>query len=208
MQDYVYDLYYTPKNVEDMVIEKNMLINAYDESFVYDQYREKGLMDSDHEGESEDSNSESNWKNDYPDSDHSENSIVEDDMRDAVEKIKIDGEGSDLSSEDEDFAYGVDKSDLDYFGYDYAKYKAKLKKEWGEGESGSSTKESSESEGIGDLDDWSIWKLNPKESRCDILFLYVKQRKIYSIRCLVLWYKVCKYSTWLLDFLHFLFNVS
>lgn len=130
-----------------------MAIKSFNEALVFDPYREKGAMDSDNEYESEDSNSESNVRNDYPDSEHSEDSILEEDMREAVEKIKIHGEDSDLSSEDEDFAYGLDEHDVDYFGADYAKYKAKLKKEWGNDDSNSSSHGSSESGGIGDLDD-------------------------------------------------------
>ena len=148
----MYDLYYTSKD-EDFTFETDMAIKSFNESLVFDQYREKGVMDSDNEYETEDSNSESNVKNDYPDSEHSENSILEEDMRDAVGRVKIHGEDSDLSTEDEEFAYGLDQQDVDCFGSDYAKYKAKLKKEWGNHDSSSSSHESSESEGIGDLDD-------------------------------------------------------
>ncbi|KAK2584232.1 hypothetical protein KPH14_006647 [Odynerus spinipes] len=128
-EEYVYDLYYTQTD-NDMVIDELVSIHVLDQEFVFDTYRDH----SDNEFESEDSNSESNWRNEYPDSEHSESSIDEDDMRRAVMKITLDDEDSDLSSED-DFVYAVDEKDVEQYGYKYARYKAKIKQELSDAES-------------------------------------------------------------------------
>ncbi|XP_076243379.1 female sterile (2) ltoPP43 [Calliopsis andreniformis] len=129
-ESYVYDLYYgqteNEVNIEDMVS-----VHPFEQELVYDTYRDNGY--SEVECESEDSNSESNWRNDYPDSDHSEGSIDDEDMREAIMKMKVE-EGSDLSSED-DFVYAIDEDDVEAYGYKYAKYKAKMKKELDEDDS-------------------------------------------------------------------------
>lgn len=130
-EEYVYDLYYTQTD-NDMVIDDFVSIHVLDQEFVFDTYREKNQ--SDNEFDSEDSNSESNWRNDYPDTEHSESSIDEDDMRRAVMRITLDDEESDLSSED-DFVYAVDEKDVEQYGYKYARYKAKIKQELSEAES-------------------------------------------------------------------------
>ncbi|XP_055596040.1 probable RNA polymerase II nuclear localization protein SLC7A6OS [Uranotaenia lowii] len=114
---YVYDLYmaeetaggsssssvhipYIPNNLDDISV-------AVWEDPLYSSHR--GLGDrSDDSGEekSEDSNSESNWRNDYPDEDEDvfggDNSVDEEDMRRAVEEFDLDGD-RDLSSDDEYF---------------------------------------------------------------------------------------------------------
>nr|XP_034176580.1 probable RNA polymerase II nuclear localization protein SLC7A6OS [Osmia lignaria] len=120
---YVYDLYYVQTD-NDMYIDNMLSVYPYEQELVYDTYRENHC---EAECESEDSNSESNWRNDYPDSPHSERSINEDDMREAVMNMKLD-EGSDLSEED-DFVYAVDEADVENYGYKYARYKAKIKEE-------------------------------------------------------------------------------
>ncbi|XP_024944048.1 probable RNA polymerase II nuclear localization protein SLC7A6OS [Cephus cinctus] len=122
--DYVYDLYYTQVE-DDMLLDHLVSVHPLNQELVFDTYREPGA-NTDIECESEDSNSESNWRNDYPDSDHSEGSVGEDDIRSAIKSIKLDDEESDLSSED-DFVYGVDEGDVNSFGYKYAKYKARIK---------------------------------------------------------------------------------
>ncbi|XP_043462828.1 protein PFC0760c-like [Leptopilina heterotoma] len=121
--NYVYDLYYTVEEVDENSID---YIEKFHDQLVFDSYRENGVYISD--DDSEDSNDESHWKNDYPDSDHSEYSIGEDDMKYAVRRLKIEDEESDLSSDDEDFAYGLDKHDEDYFGTKYARFKARMKR--------------------------------------------------------------------------------
>ncbi|XP_012281280.1 probable RNA polymerase II nuclear localization protein SLC7A6OS [Orussus abietinus] len=125
--DYVYDLYYTQTD-DEMLLDHVLSIHPLDQELVFDTYRENG-KNSENECESEDSNSESNWRNDYPDSDHSGDSVNDDDMRRAVENMKLEEE-SDLSSEE--FVDAVDEADVETFGYKYAKYKARVKIEFGE----------------------------------------------------------------------------
>lgn len=113
-----------------MLIDNLVSVHPLQQDLVFGSYRENGL-DSDGDFESEDSNSESNWRNDYPDSDHSENSICDEDMRNAVMRMNCAGEDSDLSSDeyDQDLVYSLAEHDVDNFGYKYAKYKAKIKAE-------------------------------------------------------------------------------
>ncbi|XP_043284305.1 probable RNA polymerase II nuclear localization protein SLC7A6OS [Venturia canescens] len=123
---YVYDLYYTQAK-ETFDLDDDMTIQPFEQDLVFDcedTYNVRREMDD----ESEDSNSESNFRNDYPDSEKSENSIGEEDMRAAIRNIKIGDESSDLSSED-DFVYAADQADVEAYGYKYAKYKARVKEE-------------------------------------------------------------------------------
>ncbi|KAK0082979.1 hypothetical protein PV325_009561 [Microctonus aethiopoides] len=122
---YVYDLYYT--KTKDFGPDDDFSIFPLEQELVFDNYRDNDFTAD--QNESEDSNSESNWRNDYPDSDHSNYSFDDDLMREAVQRIKIDGDESDLSSEDSDFVYAVDESDVINYGFKYAKYKAKHLKE-------------------------------------------------------------------------------
>lgn len=96
----------------------------------YSGYREScDCSDCEHREESEDSNSESNWKNDYPDSDvGSDNSVTHDCLSSAVGNMWLD-DAQELSTDDEDdnLIYTVDESDVENFGYSYAKFKASLK---------------------------------------------------------------------------------
>ncbi|CAK9799134.1 Probable RNA polymerase II nuclear localization protein SLC7A6OS [Anthophora quadrimaculata] len=126
---YVYDLYYV-QTENDIYLDDKVSVHPYDQELVFDNYRDNGY--SEVQCESEDSNSESNWRNDYPDSSHSEGSIDEDDMREAVMNMRLE-EGSDLSEED-DFIYAVDESDVNAYGYKYARYKAKVKEQLEEDE--------------------------------------------------------------------------
>ncbi|XP_076291205.1 female sterile (2) ltoPP43 [Lasioglossum baleicum] len=129
---YVYDLYYG--QTEDQVFtDDKVSIHPFDQELVFDNYRDNY---PEAECESDDSNSESNWRNDYPDSDHSERSIDDDDMREAVSNMMLE-DGSDLSTED-DFVYAVNEADVEIHGYKYAKYKAKVKEELDEDDSNSS----------------------------------------------------------------------
>lgn len=59
--------------------------------------------------------------------DHSERSVDEDDIREAVSNLRVD-DNSDLSEED-DFVYAVDEADVEAHGYRYAKYKARIMEE-------------------------------------------------------------------------------
>lgn len=126
---YVYDLYYV-QTENDIYLDDKVSVHPYDQELVFDNYRDNGY--SEVQCESEDSNSESNWRNDYPDSSHSEGSIDEDDMREAVMNMRLE-DGSDLSEED-DFIYAVDESDVNAYGYKYARYKAKVKEQLEEDE--------------------------------------------------------------------------
>ncbi|XP_053999233.1 probable RNA polymerase II nuclear localization protein SLC7A6OS [Hylaeus anthracinus] len=128
-EGYVYDLYFG--QTENELHPDNMLfVHPLDQELVFDTYRNNH---SDIECESEDSNSESNWRNDYPDSDHSERSIDDEDMKEAVRNLRLE-DGSDLSSED-DFVYAVNEKDVESYGYKYAKYKARVKNELDEDDS-------------------------------------------------------------------------
>lgn len=120
--NYVYDLYYV-QSENDMFLDDEVSVHAFEQELVHDSYRDYREAEYD----SEDSNSESNWRNDYPDSSYSEGSINEDDIRDAVMNMRLEEE-SDLSEED-DFVYAVDEAVVENFGYKYAKYKARMMKE-------------------------------------------------------------------------------
>ncbi|KAJ9597957.1 hypothetical protein L9F63_011196, partial [Diploptera punctata] len=121
---FVYDLYYANTGV--LHLDESMSIRPLYQSEW--EYRNKDdSSDSGPEVEEEDdSNDENNWRNDYPDSDHS---IDEDDMRMAVNNLNL-SDGEDLSSDtaDEDFVYGVtaDPRDVMLYGESYANYKARI----------------------------------------------------------------------------------
>lgn len=68
-------------------INFNCSIENYETHLVLGSYRENGLVASDDDDDSEDSNAENNWRNDYPDSEPS--SIDEEDMIKAVENINL-----------------------------------------------------------------------------------------------------------------------
>lgn len=120
---YVYDLYYT-QTKEAFQLEDILSVLPVEEDLVFeDRYRDD---ENGHEGESEDSNSESNWKNDYPDSDHSDASVKENDIQNAMKNLNVE---DDLSSDSDDLVYGLDEEDVDKYGFKYAHYKARMKKE-------------------------------------------------------------------------------
>ncbi|XP_014214565.1 probable RNA polymerase II nuclear localization protein SLC7A6OS [Copidosoma floridanum] len=145
---FVYDLYYT-QTKEDLTVDNLLsVLPIEEEELVFeDHYRDERERD----GETSDSNSESNRRNEYPDSDDCNDDVDEDDdndsigetaIRRALQRIGID-EDDDLSSDDEDFVYGLDEKDVDEYGYKYAKYKAQLKQEE-EGDSNDSYDEDSD----------------------------------------------------------------
>lgn len=120
---FVYDLYLVHSGEQPTEIDiNNYTIRPFDD-LVY-QANDETLDDSDFD--SEDSNDEANWRNDYPDTDDDQ-SIGEEDMRRAVEEIKIGSDADNLSSEDEDYNYGDepvhfidangedDENEYDYF---------------------------------------------------------------------------------------------
>ncbi|XP_044580723.1 probable RNA polymerase II nuclear localization protein SLC7A6OS isoform X2 [Cotesia glomerata] len=102
---FVFDVYCVMENTIKL-IDDSFTIEPYNDEMVFDdKYRENGEFSED---DSDDSNCESNWKNDYPDSDdyHSDGSIGVEDMEQA---------------------YTVDDSDIEHYGLAYAQFKAKLK---------------------------------------------------------------------------------
>nr|XP_031850237.1 probable RNA polymerase II nuclear localization protein SLC7A6OS [Nomia melanderi] len=137
--DYVYDLYYG-QTEDEVYIDDKVSVHPFDQELVFETYRDY----QEAEYESEDSNSESNWRNDYPDSDHSGSSIDEDCMREAVLNMRS-GEDSDLSSDD-DFVYAYSEADVNAYGYKYARYKAKMQEEFGEDNSDNSNSDNSNSD--------------------------------------------------------------
>ncbi|XP_058798270.1 probable RNA polymerase II nuclear localization protein SLC7A6OS isoform X1 [Phymastichus coffea] len=123
---YVYDLYYTQTKDAIRINDLVSVLPAEENLVFEDYYRDN---EEEYREESEDSNSESNWKNEYPDSEYSEESVEENDMRNAMKKLNVDNELSSDDDDDNDFVYGLDKADVERYGYKYAKYKAQLKKE-------------------------------------------------------------------------------
>ncbi|XP_055905513.1 probable RNA polymerase II nuclear localization protein SLC7A6OS [Eupeodes corollae] len=141
---YVYDLY-LPENeqqADDVDYTDNYLsVRAYEELVYEDCY-------NDEEGEdSEDSNEENYFRNDYPDEeddDADNDSMGFRDMRRAIETIDFDANENELSSDDEDyhqarsgfvfsidagdedFADDVDYRDVDRYGTAYARYKKRI----------------------------------------------------------------------------------
>ncbi|XP_011496487.1 PREDICTED: probable RNA polymerase II nuclear localization protein SLC7A6OS [Ceratosolen solmsi marchali] len=120
--DYVYDLYYT-QTEEVLQLENLLSVQPVENDLVFEDYYNKENED---EGDSEDSNSESNWKNDYPDSDNSEESFAENSIKNAMRNLDIENT---LSSDSDDIVYGLDEHDVDKYGYMYAKYKARMMEE-------------------------------------------------------------------------------
>ncbi|XP_045458582.1 probable RNA polymerase II nuclear localization protein SLC7A6OS [Melitaea cinxia] len=125
-EQYIYDLYTSAKEDFDISMLDNLVsIENYETELIYGSARDNGLMESDVE-DSDDSNAENYFKNDYPDSDPS--SIDEDDMVEAVKNCNIE---DDLSSDiDEDMIYDEPaeffNEDVKRYGIAYAKYKARV----------------------------------------------------------------------------------
>lgn len=106
-EEFVYDLYYTETG-DDVIIDDFISIHVLDQEFVFDTYRDRNECED--EFTSEDSNSESNWRNDYPDTESSDSSIDEEDIKRAVRRHFMDDEDSD-SSEDDSF-YMTDDTNI------------------------------------------------------------------------------------------------
>ncbi|CAH1098518.1 unnamed protein product [Psylliodes chrysocephalus] len=130
---YVYDLYYTNSDFGEAQLEDYVSIYPLNDPLITGSTRDNGINDSDSE-DSEDSNAECNWRNDYPDEDDME-SINEDDMVKAMKNVELEDLSSD--SEEEKFVYSVDSdgeyqdalddNDVSKFGKKYAAFKAKHK---------------------------------------------------------------------------------
>lgn len=121
---FVYDLYLVQCGEQPTEIDvSNYTIRPFDD-LVY-QMNDETLNDSDHD--SEDSNDEANWRNEYPDTDDGL-SVDEDDMRRAVEDLNFGSDADNLSSDDDDGNYGddpvihfMDESDDNDNEYEYFK---------------------------------------------------------------------------------------
>lgn len=130
---YVYDLYCTSMAGSDGLVDPDSLLSVHplsEPNWEYQDPEDSSDM-SPEEEDQDDSNDENNWRNDYPDSDHS---IDEHDMRMAMQMVNLDlGDGEDLSSDDadEDFIYAMslDPQDVALYGEGYANYKARMKRE-------------------------------------------------------------------------------
>lgn len=133
---YVYDLYYTTSDDLDDTDYNDVSIYPLSDNLVYGSYRDNGI-DYDETEQSDDSNDENNWRNDYPDESDSDSDLNEEDLVRAVRRFKLEYE---LSSDDEDEAYVYD-DDSDGTGYEamiskkeekkygklYARFKAKVR---------------------------------------------------------------------------------
>jgi len=119
----VYDLYLTDTNelteMDTNLVNDLLSIHPFNDELYAGRYNDNGYEDTDSD-HSEDSNSESKCRNDYPDEDEDDDeSIAEKDMRRAVNNLDID---DDLS--DEDNLYSDD--DENRYGQAYAKYKKRV----------------------------------------------------------------------------------
>lgn len=101
---FVYDLYLVQSGEQLTEIDiSNYTIRPFDD-LIY-QANDDTLNDSDMD--SEDSNDEANWRNEYPDTDDG-HSIGEEDMRRAVEDLNFNSDADNLSSDDDDAHNYVD----------------------------------------------------------------------------------------------------
>ncbi|XP_014286415.1 probable RNA polymerase II nuclear localization protein SLC7A6OS [Halyomorpha halys] len=108
-EQYVYDLYYSSGNFDDLLMENVLSAHAVNEDLLFGDFLDKDEDDDGVMDDEDDSNDENNWRNDYPDeeSDDSKSSIDEHHLRLAMQmkNINLDGEyESDLSSDREDEA--------------------------------------------------------------------------------------------------------
>ncbi|KAK5646275.1 hypothetical protein RI129_004739 [Pyrocoelia pectoralis] len=107
--NFVYDLYYT--NSDDFGdTDLNEFISVYplSEGLVYGSYRNNGYNYAESD-DSEDSNAENHWRNDYPDESDvtsDDESVTEDDMMKNMKKVDL-CDDEDLSSDD----YSVEEDD-------------------------------------------------------------------------------------------------
>ncbi|XP_045764206.1 probable RNA polymerase II nuclear localization protein SLC7A6OS [Maniola jurtina] len=123
--EYIYDLYTPAKEDFDISMLDNLVsIENYETDLIFGSYRDNGLQSS--EEDSEDSNAENDWRNEYPDSDPS--SIDEEDMIKAVEKCNIEDDLSSDAGEDKIYDEPADlyHEDVKRYGEAYAKYKARV----------------------------------------------------------------------------------
>ncbi|XP_039764596.1 probable RNA polymerase II nuclear localization protein SLC7A6OS [Pararge aegeria] len=123
--EYIYDLYTPAKEDFDISMLDNLVsIENYETDLIFGSYRNNGLPSS--EEDSEDSNAENDWRNEYPDSDPS--SIDEEDMIKAVENCNLEDDLSSDAGEDKIYDAPPDlyHEDVKRYGEAYAKYKARV----------------------------------------------------------------------------------
>lgn len=124
--DFVYDLYMVDDEQNTQIDYETMIsIRPFDD-LVY-QVNDDTYADSDNN--SEDSNDEDNWRNEYPDTDN-EFSVGEEDMRRAVEELNF-GSDDNLSSDESDYdrepvVHFLDADD-DLSAFDYFKKYGRVK---------------------------------------------------------------------------------
>lgn len=123
--DYVYDLYMVEGEPNTQIDYDNLIsIRPFDD-LVY-QANDEAYADSDN---SEDSNDEDNWRNEYPDTDD-DFSVGEEDMRRAVEELNF-GSDDNLSSDESDYgrepAVHFLEADDDLSAFDYFKKHGRVK---------------------------------------------------------------------------------
>lgn len=127
---FVYDLYLVQSGEQPIEIDiNNYTIKPFDD-LIYQANDE--TLDSDND--SEDSNDEAHWRNEYPDTDDGL-SVGEEDMRRAVEDLNFGSDEDNLSSDDDDDCnYGddpvvhfMDESDENENEYDYFKKHGRLR---------------------------------------------------------------------------------
>lgn len=136
---YVYDFYYTSSDdFGDADIQDYVSVFPVHDPLIFGSMKDNGLNEQESDEDSEDSNAENNWKNDYPDEDDLA-SINEDDMIEAVNNLKIDEDLLSSDSGEEDLVYSReeqefqddeaehDREDELRYGKLYAKFKAKNK---------------------------------------------------------------------------------
>ncbi|XP_072763473.1 probable RNA polymerase II nuclear localization protein SLC7A6OS [Anoplolepis gracilipes] len=110
IEDFVFDLYCGPTNDEDVWFENNEILVQEPPDYPYYD------ADDVSEASSEDSNAESNWRNDYPDTDFSDEDY-----------------DSDCSNDDEDEYSYIDpreEEDKEIYGRSYAEYRKIIQAEY------------------------------------------------------------------------------
>lgn len=120
----MYDLYYA-ETKDDDYIDECVAIYVHDHDLQFETYKDE----SDPSSDSDDSNAESNWRNDYPD-EYSENSTDGDDTKDTFDILTSGCRELSSDEDEEDFAYAVDKRDVEMYGYKYARYKQRMKAQY------------------------------------------------------------------------------
>ncbi|ENN79525.1 probable RNA polymerase II nuclear localization protein SLC7A6OS [Dendroctonus ponderosae] len=117
---YVYDFYYTSSDdFGEADIQDSVSIHRLNDPVEFGAAEDYDLVDDASDEDTDDSNAENNWKNDYPEDDEFD-SINEEDMVQAANKLNEDVLSSD--SGEENFVYSQDEL---LYGKEYARFKAK-----------------------------------------------------------------------------------